>query len=260
MTSRLDLMPDLKIDTPDLRELHWHRMRTDLASYMPDISETKLLMCPACGRFLPQEDFGLEHIIPQQALKDDHPTIRTAVPINQRAGTTLLCNRQLIVKGKKIHANGCNSWKGKYVDTALRDLFNGRAMREGRYSSHQSVSLLIACYLGAFAKYGYRIALDGGGLIMREQFFHPYRFIGAMPLQSQMVLSGDIVSEYKENLRDYWATPFKFHFERSSFIAVVRSVSMYLPISRDPAIPIAKILRFAPSKYVLRPNFITGFD
>ena len=118
----------------------------------------------------------------------------------------------------------------------------------------------MACYLGAFAKYGYRIALDSGGILMREQFFHPYNFISIMPTQSQIVLAGSGPPQYEEKYRDYWAIPFRFHFERSSFLATVRATSMYLPISRDPNTPITKILRYAPRKYILRPNFDTGLD
>ena len=41
----------------------------------PEISGKQLLMCCTCGRFLPQECFDLDHLIPQQALKQDMPVL-----------------------------------------------------------------------------------------------------------------------------------------------------------------------------------------
>jgi hypothetical protein len=52
---------------PSIKDRLCHKMRRDLASYVPEIASNRLLMCCACGRFLPQEFFDLEHLVPQQA-------------------------------------------------------------------------------------------------------------------------------------------------------------------------------------------------
>jgi hypothetical protein len=67
-------------------------MRQDLMKFVPEVSGNQRLMCCACGRFLPQEFFDLDHLIPQQALKDDPNAVRTnpATPANTRAGNTAL--------------------------------------------------------------------------------------------------------------------------------------------------------------------------
>lgn len=63
--------------TASIKDKLWHKMRQDLASFVPEIASNKLLMCCACGRFLPREWFDLEHLIPQQALKQDPDVVRT---------------------------------------------------------------------------------------------------------------------------------------------------------------------------------------
>jgi hypothetical protein len=52
-------LPDLM--APSIKERLWHKMRADLARFVPETADNNLLMCCACGRFLPQEHFGLEH-------------------------------------------------------------------------------------------------------------------------------------------------------------------------------------------------------
>jgi len=48
-----------------IRDQLWHRMRQDLAKFVPEIHGNELLMCCTCGRFLPRECFDLEHLIQQ---------------------------------------------------------------------------------------------------------------------------------------------------------------------------------------------------
>ncbi len=92
---------------PSIKERLWHKMRGDLAGYVPDIAGSQLLMCCACGRFLPQECFNLEHLVPQQALKADPKNVRgnPATPANIRAGNLLLCKEPLRHKGLKVYNN-----------------------------------------------------------------------------------------------------------------------------------------------------------
>ena len=85
-----------------IKENLWHKLRQDLQSYIPEISQTDRLMCCVCGRFLPYDDFSLEHIIPQQALADDPREIKAnpETTVNARSGVILLCRKRLLIKGQ----------------------------------------------------------------------------------------------------------------------------------------------------------------
>jgi hypothetical protein len=65
-----------RLMSASIKERLWHKMRSDLAQFVPAVAANNLLMCCACGRFLPQDDFDLEHLIPQQALKLDPSAVR----------------------------------------------------------------------------------------------------------------------------------------------------------------------------------------
>lgn len=93
-----------------IKEKLWHAMRADLEQLLPQSASQNLLMCPACGRMLHFEDFSLEHLIPQQAVKRDPVAVRTnpMTPVNLRSGTLLLCQKPLYVNGRKVNAAGCN--------------------------------------------------------------------------------------------------------------------------------------------------------
>jgi len=247
------------VDLPGLKNILWHRMRDDLKRFIPGIADEALLMCPTCCRFLPIEEFGIEHIIPQQALDDDPVDVRAAIPRNMRSETILLCKKRLRIKGKVAYANGCNSWKGRFFDRFLREIFNGK-VGGGNFTSRHQISLFSACYLGLFAQYGYQITLVPSGVVMRRQFFNPNKFNRDMPSRYQMVLMGEPARTYKEERAKYWMPPFKFSIEDGACRAVVRNASLTLPLSRDPELPIAFELPFAPPKYRLLPNFETVFE
>ena len=101
-------MPDIML--PSLKERLWHKMRGDLATYIPELDDNQLLVCCACGRFLTRAFFDLE---PQQTLRADPMEVRTnpETPANVRSGTLLLCRKPLLYKGSQLYDNGCNSWK-----------------------------------------------------------------------------------------------------------------------------------------------------
>jgi hypothetical protein len=52
-----------------IRDTLWHKMRHDLANYVPEFNGNRqlVLRMRAPPRLLPQECFDLEHLIPQQA-------------------------------------------------------------------------------------------------------------------------------------------------------------------------------------------------
>ncbi|HYA80413.1 MAG TPA: hypothetical protein VED87_05745, partial [Methylocystis sp.] len=183
------------IDLAGIKEILWHKMRGDLAFYVPYFKTNELLLCPACLRPLDFDNFSLEHIIPQQALADDPVEVRAAIPTSQRSGITLLCRKRLLVNGKWLHNNGCNSWKGKYYDGILRDMFR-TDFKLNRYTERYTIGLFSAGYLALFMKYGYQIALSEAGRIMRQQFFLPNRLLKELPLGSQMVLKGEAPTHY----------------------------------------------------------------
>lgn len=253
----------MNVVDPSVKEKLWHQLQGDLATYIPEIVSAGLLMCCTCGRFLPFEKFNLEHIIPQQALLDDPPEIKSnpAATKNVRSGTTLLCNEPLRVSGTTVHRNGCNSWKGKFFDKAIREAFNGRMDGPAykRPTDQHLIALLCMAYLAMVARFGYQIALIPSGLLMRQQFFRPHSFHKNMPPNCQMVL-GAPAPQYRDEHLDLWLHPFKFEIGRSSCIVVCRTYGVRIPLSRDPRLPLFRHLPILPERYKLRPSFRTVFD
>ncbi len=245
-----------------LKERLWHRLRQDLARFAPDRMDDDHLMCCACGRFLPYDDLSLEHIIPKQALSDDPIEVKTN-PLgtkNIRAGTTLLCRKPLLIKEKTVYQNGCNSWKGKFYDSAIREILNGRAQegRTRRVTNQHIIAMLCAAYLAMVQEFGYQVVLIQSGLLMRQQFFMPNSFHKHMPMSSQIMLSAPPPT-FAEEDKNIWLNPFNFHIDGTSCVVTFRTHVIRLPISRDPRVPIAQHLAVRPSKYKLRPDFRTVF-
>jgi hypothetical protein len=249
--------------TASIREKLWHKMRKDLSNYIPETAQNKLLMCCACGRFLPQEAFDLEHLIPQQALKRDPDVVRVNpdTPRNVRSGNLLLCRKPLTLKGGgRVYDNGCNSWKGRFYDKPIRELVFGTALQSsGSFTDVHIIAALCLAYLAMVAEFGYIVVLMRSGSLMREQFFSPHKFHRNLPLRSQMLLGGPLpVSRPDARM---WARPFSFSFERPGCCTIgARNFALLVPVSRDPREPIARHLPFAPNKYKLRPDFKTFFD
>jgi hypothetical protein len=149
-----------------IREKLWHKMRRDLANFVPEIAGNSLLMCCACGRFLPQECFDLDHLIPQQALRQDPSAVRTdpATPANLRAANLLLCKKPLTIKGNTVYRNGCNSWKGRFYDKLISELISTRAFDPGQCTDAHIIAALSVAYLAMVEKFGYIVALMHSGL------------------------------------------------------------------------------------------------
>jgi hypothetical protein len=246
--------------TASIRDQLWHRLRHDLAKFVPEISGNQLLMCCACGRFLPQEYFDLEHLVPQQALKLDPNVVRAnpATPANTRAGNFLLCKKPLKIKNTLVYRNGCNSWKGRFYDKAISQLISTTALQASNCTDAHIIAALSLAYLAMVAEFGYVVALMPSGLLMRQQFFMPNRFHQTLPVRSQMLLGGGPVISPDAPI---WEKPFSFGFARPGVcIVAARNFAVMVPISRDPREPIAMHLRIAPAKYKLRPNFQTVFE
>lgn len=245
--------------TASIEDRLWHKMRGNLAQHVPEIAENRLLMCCACGRFLPRENFDLEHLIPQQALKRDPTAVRSdpATPVNVRAGNLLLCKKPLRHKGNTVYENGCNSWKGRFYDTAISELLHGKAWRSGALTQVHIVAGFCLGYLAMVAEFGCRVVLMRSGLLLRRQFFSPYRFHPAIPVTSQMLFGGSSAGVPPD--APMWAKPFSFGFREGGCHVVTRTFGVTVPVSQDPRRPIARHLRIAPAQYKLRPDFGTAF-
>jgi hypothetical protein len=244
-----------------LKKKLWHKLRQDLQLYIPQMQHNDLLMCCTCGRFLPYDDFSLEHIIPQQALADDPPEIKAnpETTANTRSGNILLCRKPLLIKGRKYN-NGCNSWKGRFYDGRTRELLNWRVFNNQykNVTNEHMIAALCTAYLAMVLEFGYQVALTPSGMLMRHQFFSPSKFHREMPDRSEMILAAPPLP-YSENYITIWAHPFSFTIERNACVVAFRTMWLIVPISRDPRLPIAQSLVFAPSKYKLRPDFGTVF-
>jgi hypothetical protein len=246
---------------PSIKDRLWHKFRLDLAKHVPEVAGNRLLMCCACGRFLPQECFSLEHLIPQQALKADPANVRNnpATPANLRAGNLLLCKEPLIYKGSKVFNNGCNSWKGRFYDKPISEIFSGQAMQaeRGRITNTHIIGGLMLGYLAMVAEFGYIVVLMKSGQLMREQFFRPTKFHPSLGTRHQILLGGTPPTSPDEKV---WSSPFSFQFENGACTVGARNFAVIVPASRDPLTPIARHLRIVPSKYKFRPDFRTFFD
>ena len=246
--------------TASIKDKLWHTTREDLAHYAPWILESQQLMCCACGRFLQREDFTLEHLIPQQALKLDPAAVRSNpdTPVNVRAGNLLLCKKPLKHNGTMIYPLGCNSWKGKSYDKAISELLSEKAYRPTSATQVHVIAGLCLGYLTMVAEFGYRVVLMPSGLLMREQFFNPRRFHTAMPMMSQMLLGGSVAGTPHDD--PMWANPFSFSFQEGDCMVGMRNFVATVPVSQDPRQPIARHLKIVPARYKLRPDFRAVFD
>jgi hypothetical protein len=246
--------------TPSIKERLWHKMRRDLATYVPETNGNQLLMCCVCGRFLPQESFDLEHIIPQQALKVDPPAVRSdpTTPTNIRAGNLLLCKQPLLYKDSKLYNNGCNSWKGRFYDKPISEIFSGRALQPGgpRITDTHIIAGLALCYLAMVAEFGFKITLMDSGRLLREQFFRPRKFHPSLDSRHHIILGGQPGTSPGEKV---WSKPFAFTYERGACVVAARNFAMLLPVSNDPFSPIAQHLQIVPVRFKLRPDFRTFF-
>jgi hypothetical protein len=251
----------MEILDPALKERLWHKMRADLACYNPGTANDNLLMCCLCCRFLPFEAFSLEHIIPQQALDDDPPEVKSRSTVNERSGNILLCKKLLKLKGSNISLNGCNGWKGRYYDGKLRELFNRRVIdnKYARPSTTHTISAVVVAYLAMFMQFGYQISLTQSGILIRHQFFSPAKFVKQYPDMGQILFMGS-APPFHENYLSYWKEPFSFNVQPSGCTVSIRNVNVTLPISRDPNLAVARHMQVVPQRFILRPNFHTAFD
>jgi hypothetical protein len=252
-------MPE--IDFPGVKETLWHQMQDDLRSLVPWFIDHghDLLLCPGCLRRMTIDDFSLEHFIPKQALAHDPKAVRDSIIRNQRSGLTLPCKKPLFLREKKLNGNGCNGWKGLHFDTFVGEVLHGHPSRTILTSRHQ-IAMFAIGYLALFREYGYRVSLSPSGLLMRRQFFQPNSFLNEIPLNCQMMLFAEPVTELSNQNKSYWDEPFKIMIRDSSAFLVIRSMSFRIPLLDDPTIPIARILRYVPQRFKFSTDLKSMFD
>jgi hypothetical protein len=105
---------------PSIKQLLWHKMRGDLAAYVPETASHSLLMCCACG--LPAERVLRSRTYYSPAGTEGRSGTRSGRsghPANTRAGNLLLCRKPLLYRGSKLYDDGCNSWKGRSYDKPI---------------------------------------------------------------------------------------------------------------------------------------------
>jgi hypothetical protein len=182
----------------------------------------------ACGRFLPQKSFSLEHLVPQQALKQDPDAVQTnpETPKNVRARTLLICNEPLRRKGVEVYKKGCNSWKGRFYDKPISDFFSGKALQSAATTTDTHIiAALSLAYLAMVAEFGYVVALMRSGLLMRQQFFSPRKFHRELPGRSQIVLGGGLAPAVRLLCPDVCNSSFECG---TRFLSVMIVVSLWV--------------------------------
>lgn len=252
--------PKPEIDLPALKDKLWQKMQGDLAEFVPEVVDLNKLMCCACERFLPKEDFDVEHMIPKQAIKCDPEEVRSnpETPANVRAGTILLCTKPLHYRNSRFYNNGCNSWKGKHYDSPLSQIFTGKIAQPQNTKAKNAhiIGGLSLAYLAMVAEFGYIVSLMQSGRLLREQFFTPSKFVKGLGTKYQAIFTG---APHTDPDDPVWATPFAFLIEDQSCLVTVRNFTIFLPVTRDPRDPISRHLKIVPHKYAFRPNFQTAF-
>jgi hypothetical protein len=177
------------------------------------------------------------------------------LPRTSERETYCFAKKRLKIKGDIVYGNGCNSWKGHVYDKPIRELISTKAFAPNKCTQVHIIAALGLAYLAMVAEFGYVVVLARSGLLMREQFFKPSTFHPALPLQSQMILGGGMMTSPEAPV---WAKPFSFGFQRPGFcIVAARNFGIMVPISRDPRDPVATHLQIVPAKYKLRPDLIS---
>ena len=107
------------------------------------------------------------------------------------------------------------------------------------------------------AEYGYMIALMPSGVLLREQFFNPTKFLRNLGTRYQVILAA---APYKGDDALFWSRSFNFKYERGACLVTARNYAMWVPVSRDPSLPIAEHIKIVPEPYKMRPNFYKRFS
>lgn len=157
-----------------LNEELYNVLHSDLVDVKPEYQDRDGILCPICLREITKDEviqFGIEHIIPKNIIKNDSPEKKKLGTLNQRCGITILCRQERICKyDGKIVKDGCNSLKGKIYDRLWKQHWHGDQLDQSHLSHRHGVSILIMAYLGAFQVFGYEYILQRDFDDIRNQF------------------------------------------------------------------------------------------
>ena len=62
-----------------------------------------------------------------------------------------------------------------------------------------------------------------------------------------------------EAVAPLWSKPFSFTYRNLGCIVGARNFAIIVPSSQDPSQPVARHVKFVPSRFKLRPDFKTAF-
>ncbi|MBL7237994.1 MAG: hypothetical protein JJK57_15740 [Komagataeibacter hansenii] len=251
----------MDIDKPAMVDIIFNDLKQDLNKVLPSYRNDDRIICCMCGRLLRKDQFSLEHIIPQQALKKDIRDSKS-IPKNTRAGLTLLCKQPLKLRGKKVSELGCNAWKGKHYDKKIASFLQNQNFNKMDVSN--IISIFSTCFIAMFSVFGYKAVFTHDGIICRRQFFSPDKFRRDIPEFSQIILAGSSPEKLTVDNQKYWSSPFYF-FEKlcgnKLFCSVsIRHVAMVLPLTQSFSLNIRPVLPWMPSHRIMRPDFTPLFS
>lgn len=152
-------------------------LHDNLVAVKPEYATREVVLCPICLREIPRDivlKFGVEHIIPQNVIRNDEPDFARLGTKNQRCGITVLCREpRICASDGKTSPDGCNGMKGRLYDRLFRGLFDSAAHRPEELQHGHGIAILIMAYLGAFQNLGYEYILRPTLDDIRTQFDFP---------------------------------------------------------------------------------------
>ena len=161
--------------SPSYRERLFHILRGNLVCERPEYADREVILCPLCLRDLRFDDVrSVEHILPENALKDD-PLFVRQVSLSRRAGLTVLCRTSRAVGCGKDAPEGCNGWKGQAYDRLFKGMLAGQQIPPHKLTLRRKVAVLTMAYLAAFQRFGYGCILNDAFETVRCQADYPDR-------------------------------------------------------------------------------------
>lgn len=148
-------------------------LRDDLIKSRPEYAEVDVILCPICLREITLKQFdAVEHIIPQNVLKNDPPFMKI-LSLSRRAGLTALCHHSRRTLSDEETKHGCNGWKGQKYDRLFKGVIQGGRISSSALKHRHGVAILTMAYLGAFQRLGYGYILRPELDEVRRQFDYP---------------------------------------------------------------------------------------
>lgn len=152
-------------------------LHKNLSDLRPEYANRNTILCPICLTDIPESEMfcnSVEHIIPQNVIKDDEPRNLQLGTLNQRCGITILCRKKRTAKNdNRVLSNGCNGMKGSLYDRLFKNLFDEQRHERSELTHRHGVAILLMGYLGAFQYFGYDYILQPEFDEIREQFDFP---------------------------------------------------------------------------------------